>query len=537
MLKRIKNNKSLFILFSTLIIVFGMYITLFAFTRPAAAAYDPDVDSPPNIGQSAPPNILIFLDTSGSMMWNEGVNWKSSTASGYDAPESWLKGSFFGSIQAPGSNSMFSKIYNAKIALQDIVTNPSFSNFNYAFATFQPLLLSNSATNCIYALTADGGLDFTNTTSVSYYPGNPGGSGTPTQSGAYPPPAGTTYPFESKACTGNGNLTSAYFVSYDYGPVIINQDLTSSTSPWELWVPQVTGANTVSSGPFFETQATAGPAIQNILWNANDYSGFGGLTDPAGTNVIGLKAGGGTPMWSMVSDMTTYFTNYISSLSTATTSAAGSTCARNYSVIITDGEANGFNSGDTPSAVYNLYEPTTTSASNPIETFIIGFGYTASVGGTSYLQGMADGGAAIDPSNSPAGLQVSGAAAGSLPTTLNLSGASVSGTYIPNSAGVLNTVLVGDTISDNGNESFECETEYPGDSSVYPSPSDCATVTAVNTKTGAIVLSNALTSITSLTVSGTVYLPNNLAALTNSLTAIFNQIESQVASFTSPVVN
>jgi len=535
-----------------------MYITLFAFTRPAAASYDPDVDTPPNIGQSAPPNILIFLDTSGSMMWNEQVNWSNSTAtppSGTDAPETWLNKNTF--VQAPGSNSMFSKIYNAKTALQDIVTNPSFSNFNYAFATFQPLLSDHTATNCIYAKNADGGLDFTNTTSVPYYQGNPGGSGTPTQSGAYPPPTGTFYPFESKACTATAprNLTNAYFVSYDYGHDITNINENSpngltSPWPWELWVPQVTGANTVSSGPFFEPQAAAGPTITNILWKTNDYASFGGLTDPAGTNVIGLKAGGNTPMWSMVSDMTQYFTNYISSLSTSTTAAAGSTCARNYSVIITDGEANGTHSTETPSAVYNLYNLTTTSASNPIETFIIGFGYTAGVGGTSYLQGMADGGAGINPSNSPAGLQVSGAAAGSSSTTLNLSGASVSGTattattattsgtgtYIPNSAGVLNAVLVGDTISDNGKESSKCETEYPGDSGVYPSPADCATVTAVNTNADTITLSNTLNSITSLTVSGTVYLPNNLSALTTSLTAVFNQIESQTASFTSPVV-
>ena len=538
MLKRFKNKKSISGLFSVLIIVFGMYITLFAFTRPAAAAYDPDVDTAPNIGQSAPPNILIFLDTSGSMMWNEQVNWTNVTngTSGTDAPEKWLKPG----IQAPGSNSMFSKIYNAKIALQDIVTNPSFSNFNYAFATFQPNLLSHAATNCIYALSGAGGLDFTNTISVPYYPGNPGGSGTPTQSGAYPPPNGTTYPFESKACAGSGNLASAYFVSYDYGPDIINQDLSNVTSPWELWVPQETGANTVPTGdPFFEPQTAAGPAIQNILWNYSDYSSFGGLTDPVGTNanVMGLKAGGGTPMWSMVENMISYFTNYISSLSTSTT--AGTTCARNYSVIITDGEANGFNHQKTPLAVYDLYNPATTSpsspssASNPIETFVIGFGYTASTGGVSYLQGMADGGAGIDPSNSSPGLGISGAAAGSSPTTLNLSGATVSGKYTPNSAGYLG-VLVGDTISDNGKESSGCETEYPGDS-IYPSPSDCATVTAVNTTTGTIVLSNTLNSITSLTVSGTVYLPNNLAALTTSLLTVFNQIESQVTSFTSPV--
>ncbi len=545
MLKRIKNKKSLFILFSTLIIVFGMYIILFTFTKTATAAYDPDVDSPPNIGQSAPPNILIFLDTSGSMMWNEKVNWQGTT-SGTDAPETWLKDTFSPRVvvQAPGSNSMFSKIYNAKMALQDIVTNPAYLNFNYAFATFQPLILDTSATNCIYAKNADGGLDFTNTSTLQYYPGSPGGSGTPTQSGAYPPPSGTKYPFESESCTGEANLPKAYFVSYDYGPDItnINQDNpngTTSPFPWELWVPQVTGSNTVSGGPFFESAATAGPTITNILWTANDYGSFGGLTDPAGSPVSGLKAGGNTPMWSMVSDMTAYFTNYISSLKAAATSTAGSTCARNYSVIITDGEANGSHSTETPSAVYNLYNPATTSAPNPIETFIIGFGYTAGVGGTSYLQGMADGGAGINPSNSPAGLQVSGGAAGSSSTTLNLSGASVSGTYIPNSAGVLNAVLVGDTISDNGYESSgdgdkNCEAEYPG--GVYPSPADCATVTAVNTNTDTITLSNTLNSITSLTVSGTVYLPNNLSALTTSLTAVFNQIESQTASFTSPVV-
>ncbi|RZD15297.1 MAG: hypothetical protein EVJ47_03230 [Candidatus Acidulodesulfobacterium ferriphilum] len=536
--------------FSALIIVFGVYIALFAFAGSAAAASGVnDVDIPPNISQSAPPNVLIFLDTSGSMMWNEQVNWSNPTAtpptSGTDAPETWLKATFFSAVQAPGSNSVFSKIYNAKMALQDIVTNPSFNNLNYAFATFQPLLLSTDADNCIYAKNADGGLDFTNPASALHYPGSPGGSGTPIQSGAYPPPTGTNYPFESLACTGNGNLTAADFVSYDYGPYIINQDLGTTTSPWELWVPQITGANTVPAGDqFFEPADTAGAAIENILWNDKDYKngGFGDLKDPADSDVIGLKAGGGTPMWSMVTNMTQYYTNYISSLSTAST---GATCARNYSIIITDGEANGYKHTDTPVAVYDLYYPATTGAPNPIETFIIGFGYTAGIGGKSYLQGMADGGVGIDPSNSPAGLAISGAVAGSSPTTLNLSGATVSGTaasgtpppggaYITNSAGVLGVVLVGDTISDiSGEESDTCETSATNNFAT----GDCATVTGVDTNNGTITLSNALNSITSLTVSGTIYLPNNLAALTSSLTAIFNQIESQTASFTSPVVN
>lgn len=519
-------------LFPALIIVFGIYIFLFAFAGRASAASD--VDIPPNISQSAPPNVLIFLDTSGSMMWNEGVNWKNPTtgASGYNVPESWLGFS----VQAPGSNSVFSKIYNAKIALQDIVTNSSFNNLNYAFATFQPLLDNgNAATQCIYALTADGGLDFTNPASASYYWGSPGGSGTPTQSGAYA--NNPDYPFESLSCAGNANLTDAYFVSYDYGPYIINQDLRKTQSPWALWVPEITGNTAPPAGdPFFEPQSTAGAAIENILWTNNDYNNtslnpsLSGLTNPAGNRVKGLKAGGGTPMWSMVENMTSYYTNYISYINSLSTASTGAACARNYSIIITDGEANGYKSTHTPSAVYDLYNPTTTGAPNPIETFIIGFGYTAGVGGKSYLQGMADGGAGIDPLNSPAGLSITGAASSSS-VTLNLSGATATGTYISNSASVLG-VLVGDTISDNSEESDACEAAGGGFTT-----GDCATVTGVNTHAGTVTLSNALNNITTLTVSGTVYLPNNLTALISSLTAIMSQIESQTSSFTSPVVN
>jgi Tfp pilus tip-associated adhesin PilY1 len=540
MLKRSKKNKKIFliVLFSAFVFVISLYIALFAFAGSASAASGVnDVDIPPNISQSAPPNVLIFLDTSGSMMWNEGVNWKNPTtgASGYDLPESWWEG-FSVPPWPPGSNSVFSKIYNAKMALQDIVTNSSFSNLNYAFATFQPDLLSHTAAQCIYAKTADGGLDFTNPSTALYYPGTPGGSGIPIQSGAYDNGTNPSYPFKSLSCAGNANLTKAYFVSYDYMPYITNQDLEGTQSPWQLWVPQNTGA-VPTTGPFFKPQATAGAAIQNILWSANDYSGFGGLTDPAGINVIGLKAGGGTPMWSMVENMTSYYANYISSLSTASTGAA---CARNYSIIITDGEANGYRASDTPSAVYDLYKPATTSAPNPIETFIIGFGYTAAVGGTSYLQGMADGGAGIDPSNSPLGLAISGAAASSSPTTLTLPPSA----FLPSGGAnaSISGVLVGDTISDNGWESDTCEAANGG-SIVYANGNDCATITADSPSSDTVTLSNTLKDFSTsgatgpVTVSGTIYLPNNLTALTDSLTTIFNQIESQTASFTSPVVN
>ena len=106
------------------------------------------------------PNVFIFLDTSGSMMLNEGVNYGGSTP-GYDAPESWLEtetvnGHIKPVLRAPGSNSVFSKIYNAKLAISNIVTDSSFSNLNFAFATFDQVDAKGTQTSgttdmCIYS--------------------------------------------------------------------------------------------------------------------------------------------------------------------------------------------------------------------------------------------------------------------------------------------------------------------------------------------------------------------------------------------------
>lgn len=183
------------------------------------------------------PNVLIFLDTSGSMMWNEGVKWKNSTASGYDAPESWSGGKAQGVPWAPGSNSIFSKIYNAKMALSQIVTDPSFSNLNFAFASFDQTdtnaTPAANANQCMYANDES----FQNQADALYYPyAGSTGTGTPDETGEYytTPPTKTTqgvlnpnYPFSVGNCSGSGNLTGQYFISYDYRQYISNNYCTA----------------------------------------------------------------------------------------------------------------------------------------------------------------------------------------------------------------------------------------------------------------------------------------------------------------------
>ncbi|MHB1646022.1 MAG: pilus assembly protein [bacterium] len=532
------------------------------------SAYAADTSFLTNVNN---PNVLIFLDTSGSMMWNEGVNWSNTTTgeSGYDAPESWADGGA-SPVWAPGSNSVFSKIYNAKMAISQIVQDPSFSNLNYAFATFDQIPSPNDGAKqahaCVYAYGPSpyDGLTFTNPAANAayysgnhaYYPGNPGGPGTPDHSGAYliNNNFNSEYPFEGAKgpynngifpCSGPSNLDASgnpttnlnditwYFISYDYSFYIGDDDNSDSLSNWRLYVPltvngtlNTTTSETVSSNsnnstdPYFDSADIAGPAIKYVLWNAHDY---GGLTDPAGNVVSGIKAGGGTPMYSMVENMTTYFTNSLSADS-------AKACRRNFSIIITDGEANGYKASDTPKALYNLY--TNVDATYPIQTFMIGFGYSGGISGPVYIQGMANAGAGINPSVNPAGVSFN-AGVGSSSTTLVLPSSAFSST---------NGVLVGDTISDNGNESDDCESAN-NNSGVYANGNNCATVTGIYPSSDEVLLSNRLNTLSAsgnsgtITVSGTVYLAFNLNELESSLTTIFNQIEKQTSSFTSPVVN
>ena len=501
------------------------------------------------------PNVLIFLDTSGSMMWNEGVLWKNSTASGYDAPESWSGGGA-SYAWAPGSNSVFSKIYNAKMAISQIVTDPSFSNLNFAFATFDQIdasQKSGTADRCIYSNDES----FQNPSSALYYPYTGStGNGTPDETGAYyiPPytyfngvingTLNTAYPFSSRYCSGNADASGLYFISYDYSNYISDIAYGNGNSPWTLYVPLTTNGSltqstttTISSNPnnstdpYFDPSNIAGTAINYILWDAHDY---GSLNDPAGNIVTGLKAGGGTPTYSMVKEMIKYFTNSL-------TSDSAKACRRNFNIIITDGEANDPQAGDTPSELYDLY--TNVDATYPIETFMIGFGYSGGVSGPSYIQQMANAGAGIDPSvyfvSNTSGTAVTNplqfsATAGSSSTVFALPSAAFS---------TANGVLVGDTVSDNGGQSSDCEANNTGStgepSGIYPSTGfDCAVVTGVYPNTDTVLLSNPLSNFGgTLTVSGTVYLTFNYNELVNSLTTIFDQIEAQSTSFTSPVVH
>ncbi len=518
----------------------AIFIIFLGFSLFVKQSYASDTSLLTNLNN---PNVLIFLDTSGSMMWNEGVNWKNSTTSGYDAPESWSDGGASGVPWAPGSNSVFSKIYNAKMALSQIVTDPSFSNLNFAFASFDQTdeTFSGSTNQCMYANDPS----FQNPANALYYPyAGSTGTGTPDETGAYliNNALNTAYPFRVGVCSGSDNLTdeagkvTKYFISYDYSLYIINNynSIYNDTPPfpWDLYVPLSTNGTldyltgtTVSSNannstdPYFDPAPIAGPAINWLLWTAPIYSG---LLNPAGTQVSGLKAGGGTPMYAMAYNMIQYFTNSL-------TKDSAAACRRNFSIIITDGEANDSLAADTPAELYTLYNTDTTY---PIETFIIGFGYSGGISGPVYIQGMANAGAGIDPTANPKGVSFT-ATVGSSPTTLTLPSSAFTTT---------NGILVGDTVSDNGNESDDCETAN-NNSGVYANGNDCAVVTGIYPNTDEVLLSNSLSSaFTSagsgtVTVSGTVYLTFNYEQLISSLTTIFDQIEAQSASFTSPVVH
>ncbi len=528
-------------------IVFAVILIMFlGFNAFTERSYASDKSLLTNLNN---PNVLIFLDTSGSMMWNERVKWKNSSASGYDKPESWSGGgSSF--AWAPGSNSIFSKIYNAKMAIAEIAQSPSFSNLNFAFATFDQVPSaksgSSSTNQCIYSNDPS----FTNPSSALYYPGTNGGTGIPDETGAY---TSADYPFthyaysENYACNSSANQDAhfynnatksfykslGYFVSYDYSDYIGDFDYATQISPWSLYVPLTINGTlsqshtlTVASNPnnstdpYFDPADIAGPAINYVLWHAPDY---GGLSDPAGNRVSGLKGGGGTPTYSAVENMFNYFTNSLKSDNAAS-------CRRNFSIIITDGEANGYNASKTPRALYDLY--TTVDTTYPIETFIVGFGYSGSLSGPTYIQEMADAGAGIDPATNPNGINFN-ATVGASPTTM----------ILPYSAfTAVNGVLIGDTVSDNGDESSSCEfANY--NSGIYADGNDCAVVTGIYPNTNEILLSNSLKTLNTsgasgaLTVSGTVYLTSNYSQLVSSLTTIFEQIETQSVSFTSPVVH
>jgi Tfp pilus tip-associated adhesin PilY1 len=534
------NNKTGF--FMKIILAFILLIFFLGSNFLANKTYASDTSLLTNLNN---PNVLIFLDTSGSMMWNEGVEWKSSATSGYDSPESWSGGgnSF---AWAPGSNSVFSKIYNAKMAISEIVTDSSFSNLNFAFATFDQIdasQTSGTAGQCIYS--NDG--SFQNPSNAAYFPySGSTGTGIPDETGEYYL-SGTynynnNYPFNSEYCSGNADGSGLYFISYDYSPYLGDVANGTGNSPWTLYVPLTVNGSltqstttTVSSNsnnstdPYFDPSNIAGPAINYVLWNAKDY---GSLKDPAGNYVAGLKAGGGTPTYSMVKEMIKYFTNSLASDS-------AKACRRNFNIIITDGEANDPSAADTPNELYDLYQNVDTTY--PIETFIIGFGYSGGVSGPTYIQQMANAGAGIDPSN----YFVSNGSTVSNPLQFQATAGSSTTAYtLPSAAfSTANGVLVGDTVSDDGRQSSDCEannTSSTGEpSGIYSSAGfDCAVVTGIYPNTDTILLSNPLSNFSgTLTVSGTVYLTFNYSELVNSLTTIFDQIEAQPTSFTSPVVH
>jgi hypothetical protein len=558
------------------------------------------------------PNVMIFLDTSGSMMWNKDVLWKNSSLNGYDRPESWartwVRGYRFGSfVWAPGSNSMFSKIYNAKLAISNIVNNPEFSNLNFAFASFQQTYYGNGGSTqenmCVYSDDES----FQNTPNAPYYavPGTTA-DGTPDETGRLEAFNNPNYPFALFYYGGSGNNyiltldsysnyyngwqpvsingfsgcpntinddgTTYYFISYDYSGEEGEPYITWA-SPWVVYVPLSVdgtlnalnntdtvpaGANTTNStDPYFEPSKIASDAINWLLWKAHIY-GQNAL-DPDGHVISGLKAGGGTPTADSVADMYGYFQNSLNADS-------AKACRRNFSIIITDGEANdgcqwspltvpssplniitdnqggnlcqnsgsainGIPSVETPQEVYDLYN---LDPSYPIELFIIGFGYANNVGSGTYIQEVANAGVGINPGpiNNPVYLNgipnISATVKNNAGTLLQIP---------PSLFGTTNGVQIGDTISDNGWQSSDCETNN-NDSGSYADGFQCAVITAVYPDSNEILLSNSLASPTNpLTLSGTVYLAYNLNELQSSLTTIFNQIEKQTASFTSPVVN
>ena len=99
------------------------------------------------------------------MMWNKAVEYDNSAGVDPNPPESWAASGNayyynnhferYYKSWSPGSNSMFSKIYNAKVAIEKIVSDSNFSNLNFAFASFyQPWYALNGKTQenwCIYS--------------------------------------------------------------------------------------------------------------------------------------------------------------------------------------------------------------------------------------------------------------------------------------------------------------------------------------------------------------------------------------------------
>ncbi len=609
MLKLVSKNILILFLFA-LTVNIGAAITGIYSLKPAHAS---DTSFLTNVNN---PNVMIFLDTSGSMMWNKDVLWKNSSSSGYDRPESWARTWVIGRngqpkrigsyVWAPGSNSMFSKIYNAKLAISNIVNSPEFSNLNFAFASFQQTYNGGQENMCVYSDDES----FQNTPNAPHYavPGTTAG-GTPDETGRLEAYNNPNYPFALFYYGGSGNNyiltlnnylnysyngwqsvsingyagcpntinsqgTTYYFISYDYsGEAPEGEPYITWASPWVVYVPLSVdgtlnplnntdtvpaGANTTNStDPYFEPAKVASNAINWLLWKAPIYGN--NAIDPDGNVISGLKAGGGTPTADSVADMYGYFQN---SLQTDSAKA----CRRNFSIIITDGEANdgcrwspldvpssplniytdntngnlcqyggnarnGIPSSETPQEVYDLYNLDT---SYPIELFIIGFGYANNVGSGTYIQEVANAGVGINPGtiNNPVYLNgipnISATVKNNAGTLLQIP---------PSLFGTTDGVQIGDTISDNGWQSSDCETKN-NDSGSYSNGFQCAVITAVYPDSNEILLSNSLASPTNpLTLSGTVYLAYNLNELQSSLTTIFNQIEKQTASFTSPVVN
>ena len=561
MLKIFKNNVALFLKgficrFFILAILASVYMT--------AAISNSAFAQGTLITNNA--NILIFLDTSGSMMWNQQVNY--GTNGKYDIPESWA-GSGQSPVWAPGSNSYFSKIYNAKLAIGGVVSN--FSDMNFAFASFQQNSNFGQTDYCVYSDDAT----FTNPSNLQYYPLSLGGTGTPDESGAYDSGNNNNYPFVEVRGTGqycgvptgkfqSGGVTY-YFVSYDYSqyPYITNylpsSSGISSLSPWYLYFPVQsggtlgTGTASVDVAQPFQSGTIVNNDIQNLLWTSEIY-GSNSL-NPAGAPISGLKAGGGTPMADSVADMYEFFDN---SITNSSSSSSSNECLRYFSIIVTDGEANmgcdwnadgippkitscstnsnGIPSDQTPLEVYDIYKLGLNNTNNdkPIVTYMVGFGYSPT-NPTSYLQEMANAGAGIDPNTyytSVGGTTPAlnfPATQGATPDTLDIG-----------SNPTTNGIIVGDTVSDNGETSVTCEAgnNY---SMTYNSPNDCATVTGVYDNSGTsttITLSNSLNTLSNgITVSGTVYLANNYSVLVQYLTNILKQIQSQTESFTSPVIH
>lgn len=480
------------------------------------------------LSSTSNPNVLIFLDTSGSMMWNKEVYYNGTTQ-GYDAPESWA-GSGSSYVWAPGSDSMYSKIYNAKLAISDMVTDPSFSNLNFAFATFYQNM--GSTNTCVYSNDES----FQNAANLNYFPyAGTTATGTPDESGAYGNYG--NYPFFNGTCNSNSNLTISwdesnttyYFISYDYPSY-------SNNGPWLLYVPNTVngtlskqtsttvGSNSNNStDPYFDPASIAGNAIEYVLWSAEDYGS--NAVNPAGAPITGIEAGGDTPTYGAVGKMITYFSNSLQA------DSAGA-CRRNFSILITDGEANDNNASATPYELYELYK---SDASYPIQTFMVGFGYAGTTGGNSYIQQMANAGAGISTTSSGANspLQFS-STPGSSSTILSVPVSALTSTYSTSTS--TNVILPGDTVSDNGWQSSDCESNN-NNNGTYSNGFDCAVVTAVYPNSDEIELSNSLKTGGTIYVSGTVYLTYEYSQLVASLTTIFNQIEATVSSYTSPVIH